>query len=77
MLYDKADKMARLTFCDERGIDPDTEARARQQHWDWPPFISLGNRIFYSRQRTAEWFAEQDAKSRGAVTAGGGPSRET
>jgi hypothetical protein len=76
-LYDKADKMTRLTFCEERGIDPDTEARAREQGWNWPPSIRLGRRVFYSRQRVAEWFAERDRLSRdGTVrTAAGGETR--
>lgn len=65
MLYDRDDKMARLTFCAERGIDPDTETRAREQGWPWPPWISIGKRIFYSRARVAEWFEAQDRRSQG------------
>jgi hypothetical protein len=39
------------------------EKRARALGLPWPPYVVLGCRVFYSRQRTKEWFAAQEAKS--------------
>ena len=63
MLYDRDDKMPRLTFLREYNIDDSMEKRARSLGLPWPPWVILGRRVFYSRQRTQEWFAEQEAKS--------------
>ena len=63
MLYDRDDKMPRLTFLHEYNIDDSMEKRARSLGLPWPPWVVLGRRVFYSRQRTQEWFAEQEAKS--------------
>lgn len=70
MPWDKSDKIARLTFCREYDIDESTEKRARASGWPWPPFVVLGNRVFYSREKTAQWFAEESAKSVAGVQAG-------
>jgi hypothetical protein len=69
VLYDKDDKMARLVFCRDYLINPETEKRARVLGWPWPPYIMLGKRVFYSRQRCREWFDQQDARSQSLVGA--------
>lgn len=61
--YDRNDRMTRLVFCREYGINQDTEKHARAQGWSWPPFVVLGRRVFYSRQRCAEWFSQQESQS--------------
>jgi hypothetical protein len=63
MLYDRDDKMPRLTFLHEYDIDDSMEKRARSLGLPWPPWVILGRRVFYSRQRIQEWFTEQEAKS--------------
>ena len=67
MLYDAEDRMPRLEFCREYGINPETEKLARAHRLPWPPWIVLVRSVVYSRQRCAEWFAEQDRRSQGAV----------
>ena len=68
MLYDKDDKMPRLAFLHEYNIDDSMEKRARALRLPWPPWVILGRRVFYSRQRTLEWFTAQEAKSAGGET---------
>jgi hypothetical protein len=65
--WDASDKMARLMFCREYDIDESTEKRARTLGWPWPPFVVLGNRVFYSREMTAQWFAKEAEKSLAAA----------
>jgi hypothetical protein len=61
--YDKDDRLPRVEWMNEFGVKDRQEKRARALGLPWPPHVQLGCRIFYSRQRTAEWFAEQEAKS--------------
>ena len=63
MLYDKDDQMPRVEWLREFGVNDRQEKRARALGLPWPPWVILGRRVFYSRQRTQEWFAEQEAKS--------------
>jgi hypothetical protein len=46
MLYDRDDKMARLTFLHEFDIDDSMEKRARSLGLPWPPWVILGRRVF-------------------------------
>lgn len=64
MLYDKDDRMPRLTFLREYNLDDSMEKRARALALPWPPWVILGRRVFYSRQRCQEWFEAQEALSR-------------
>ena len=63
MLYDKDDRMPRLQWLKEFGVTDRQEKRARALGLKWPPHVTLGSRVFYSRQRTLEWFTAQEAKS--------------
>lgn len=63
MLYDKDDRVPRVEWLRELGISDRTEKYARSFGLPWPPYVVLAKRVFYSRQRTREWFAEQEAKS--------------
>jgi hypothetical protein len=60
MLYDRDDRMPRLTFLDIYDFDESTEKRARAEGWPWPPWVVIGRRVFYSRARCAEWFAQAE-----------------
>lgn len=62
MLYDKDDRLSRLEWLNEFDVTDRKEKRARALGLPWPPHVVLGSRVFYSRQRTREWFAEQEAK---------------
>jgi hypothetical protein len=64
VLYDKDDRMTRSAFCEEYDWRLDSEKKMRTSGDPWPPHVVLGRRIFYSRMRCEQWFAEQDAKSR-------------
>jgi hypothetical protein len=61
--YDKDDRLPRVEWLREFGVKDRQEKRARALGLPWPPHVVLGARIFYSRQRTRKWFAEQEAKS--------------
>jgi hypothetical protein len=63
VLYDKDDRVPRVEWLKEFGFKNRKEKRARALGLPWPPYVVLGCRVFYSRQRTQEWFAEQEAKS--------------
>jgi hypothetical protein len=63
VLYDKDDRLPRVEWMHEFGVKDRQEKRARALGLPWPPYVVLGCRVFYSRQRTAEWFAEQEATS--------------
>jgi hypothetical protein len=63
VLYDKDDRVPRVEWLLEFGVNDRQEKRARALRLPWPPWVILGCRVFYSRQRTQEWFAEQEAKS--------------
>ncbi len=62
-LYDRNDKVSRAEWLVEFGVKDRQEKRARALQLPWPPHVQMGNRIFYSRQRTQEWFEAQEAKS--------------
>jgi hypothetical protein len=61
--YDKDDRLPRLQWIGEYGVTDRQEKRARALGLPWPPHVVLGCRVFYSRQRTQEWFAAQEASS--------------
>jgi hypothetical protein len=61
--YDKDNRLPRLEWMSEFGVKDRQEKRARALGLAWPPHVTLGHRVFYSRQRTQEWFAAQEAKS--------------
>jgi hypothetical protein len=63
-LYDRNDRIPRLQWLSEFGLTDRQEKRARALNLPWPPQVVLGCRVFYSRQRTQEWFAEQEATCR-------------
>ena len=63
MLYDKTDRMPRVEWLREFGVRDRQEKRARALGLPWPPHVVMGKRVFYSRQRTLEWFALQEAGS--------------
>jgi hypothetical protein len=63
VLYDKDDRVPRMKWLREFGVNDRQEKRARALRLPWPPWVILGSRVFYSRQRTQEWFAEQEGKS--------------
>jgi hypothetical protein len=64
VLYDKDDRVPRVEWLKDFGFKDRQEKRARALGLPWPPYVVLGCRVFYSRQRTQEWFAEHEAKSR-------------
>ncbi len=63
MLYDKDDRVPRVEWLKDFGFKDRQEKRARALGLPWPPHVVVGSRVFYSRQRTQEWFAAQEAKS--------------
>lgn len=60
VLYDKEDRMPRPVFLRDYDIEGSTEKRARALGLPWPPYVVMGGRIYYSRQRTSEWFEHQE-----------------
>jgi hypothetical protein len=62
-LWDRNDKLSRLRWLGEFDVAERQEKRARALGLPWPPFVVMGSRVFYSRQRTEEWFAEQSEKN--------------
>jgi hypothetical protein len=64
VLYDKDDRVPRVEWLRDFGFKDRQEKRARALGLPWPPHVMLGCRVFYSRQRTQDWFAEQETKSR-------------
>ncbi len=65
MLYDRNDKVPRLDWLAEFGVNARLEKMARAVGRPWPPYVQIGSRIFYSRQRTLEWLAQQERRSPG------------
>jgi hypothetical protein len=63
VLYEKDDRVPRVEWLKDFGFKDRQEKRARALGLPWPPYVVLGCRIFYSRQRTQEWFAAQEANS--------------
>jgi hypothetical protein len=63
VLWDKDDRLPRVKWLCEFGVKDRQEKRARALGLPWPPHVVLGCRVFYSRQRTQEWFAAQEASS--------------
>jgi hypothetical protein len=55
--------MPRAKWLCEFDVADRQEKRARALGLPWPPHVVLGCRVFYSRQRTQEWFAAQEASS--------------
>jgi hypothetical protein len=62
VLYDRDDRVPRVEWLREFGVNDRQEKRARALRLPWPPHVTLGRRVFYSRQRTLEWFTAQEAK---------------
>jgi hypothetical protein len=62
-LWDKDDRVPRVQWLKDYNVLGSREKRARALGLPWPPFVRMGGRVFYSRQRTMEWFAAQEAKS--------------
>jgi hypothetical protein len=63
VLYDKDDRVPRVEWLREFGVNDRQEKRARALRLPWPPHVTLGRRVFYTRQRTLEWFTAQEAES--------------
>ena len=63
MLYDRDDRMPRVEWLREYSVND--RRRSGRGRWDCRGrrMGDLGRRVFYSRQRTLEWFTAQEAKS--------------
>ena len=47
MLYDKDDRVPRVEWLREFGVNDRQEKRARALGLPWPPHVTLGRRVFY------------------------------
>jgi hypothetical protein len=61
--WEKGDKLPRVQWLCEFDVADRQEKKARAEKLPWPPWVQMGARIFYSREKTAEWFAAEAAKS--------------
>ena len=53
----------RTQLLQELGISDSSERRLRQRSQDWPPHLTIGNRVYYRRCQIESWIAVREATS--------------